>query len=111
MVNRNALRFAPNSQYDLIWCAGLFDYLNDKAAVYLLKKFRNFLTPGGSEIIGNFGTENPSRVYMEIFGRLFLLHRTAEDLRAVAAGAGFAGNRTEITADDTGLNFMMRVWN
>ena len=32
-VQKNALRYRPEIQYDLIWSSGLFDYLNDKTAV------------------------------------------------------------------------------
>jgi SAM-dependent methyltransferase len=35
----NVFRFRPAGRYDLIWCAGLFDYLDDRMAVSLLKKY------------------------------------------------------------------------
>ena len=101
---RNVLRFKPTRRYGFVWCSGLFDYLNDKTAVFLLKRFSEMLEPGGTLAFGNFGQENGSRSYMEIVGRWFLIYRSPMDLMRLAASAGFLPRKTRVCTDATGLN-------
>jgi SAM-dependent methyltransferase len=101
---RNVLRFKPTRTYGFVWCSGLFDYLNDKTAVYLLKRFNDMLAPGGTVAFGNFGEENGSRSYMEIVGRWFLIYRSPMDLMRLAGAAGFLPRKTRVCTDATGLN-------
>jgi hypothetical protein len=101
---RNVLRFKPNRTYGFVWCSGLFDYLNDKTAVFLLKRFSEMLEPGGTLAFGNFGQENGSRSYMEIVGRWFLIYRSPLDLMRLAGAAGFLPRKTRVCTDATGLN-------
>jgi hypothetical protein len=101
---KNALRFRSTRAYGFVWCSGLFDYLNDKTAVYLLKRFSDMLEPGGTLAFGNFGEENGSRSYMEIVGRWFLIYRSPMDLMRLAGAAGFLPRKTRVCTDATGLN-------
>ena len=101
---RNVLRFKPTRTYGFVWCSGLFDYLNDKTAVFLLRRFSEMLEPGGTLAFGNFGQENGSRSYMEIVGRWFLIYRSPMDLMRLAATAGFLPRKTRVCTDATGLN-------
>jgi len=74
-MHSNIFKFRNKKTYDMIWCAGLFDYLNDKAFVFLLKKFKDWLSPNGEIVIGNYNEEfNPSRDYLEILGDWQLIH-------------------------------------
>ncbi|WP_273568899.1 class I SAM-dependent methyltransferase [Maribacter halichondriae] len=88
-VHSNVFKFRNNKTYDMIWSAGLFDYLNDKAFVFVLKKFKDWLSPRGEIIIGNYNEEyNPSRDYLEILGDWHLIHRTEAQLISLANEAG-----------------------
>jgi extracellular factor (EF) 3-hydroxypalmitic acid methyl ester biosynthesis protein len=101
---KNVLRFKPTRPYGFVWCSGLFDYLNDKTAVFLLRRFSDMLEPGGTLAFGNFGEENGSRSYMEIVGRWFLIYRSPMDLMRLAGAAGFLPRKTRVCTDATGLN-------
>ena len=37
-IHANIFKFQPTGQYDVIWCSGMFDYLNEGAFVMVLKK-------------------------------------------------------------------------
>ncbi len=106
-VHRNALRWRPDRKFDFIWCSGLFDYLNDKTAVFLLKRLRLAIEAGGRIAIGNFGQFNPSRAYMESIGRWYLIHRSADDMAALAVLAGFDHADVEVCSDETGVNLFL----
>jgi len=96
-VHSNIFKFRNNKTYDMIWSAGLFDYLNDKAFVFLLEKFKDWLSPQGELIIGNYNEEyNPSRDYLEILGDWHLNHRTEAQLIALATEAGLDNCSVEV---------------
>jgi extracellular factor (EF) 3-hydroxypalmitic acid methyl ester biosynthesis protein len=111
LIEKNALRYRPERQFDLIWCSGLFDYLSDKAFVFLASRIREMLPPGGLMAVGNFSEDNPSRAYMEIIGEWFLIHRSAERLLQLAKAAGFSLSGSRVMSDKTGVNLFLVVQN
>lgn len=62
-------------QFDFIYCAGLFDYLADKACTRLLAYFDRHLKPGGSMLVTNVHVSNPERYWMEHFMEWYLIYR------------------------------------
>ncbi len=108
-TNKNVIRYSPNTKYDLIWSAGLFDYFKAKHFVYLLKKYYEFLDEGGEMIIGNFNIENPSKKIMEILGDWFLHHRSVDELKAYALQAGIDKNKIEVFQEPLGINLFLKV--
>ena len=65
----------PNEQYDYIYCAGLFDYLADKACARLIAYFDHHLRPGGTLLVTNVHSSNPERYWMEHFMEWYLIYR------------------------------------
>lgn len=107
--HENALRYVPSRGYDLVWSAGLFDYVHDKAFVRLLKVLFSLLKPGGRLIVGNFSDFNPSRDYMEIFGDWHLVHRSAAQLLQLAARAGIQAQNTAVDWEPEGVNLFLNT--
>lgn len=103
----NALRYRPERAQGLIWCSGLFDYLSDRASVILLRRLYEALKPGGVLAVGNFAEGQTSRAYMETVGHWLLIHRTEDAIRILAAAAGIPLSRTEVRADETGVNLFL----
>lgn len=97
-INSNIFRYRTDESYDFIWSAGLFDYLNDKAFVKLLKCFKEWQKKGGEVVIGNYNeAHNPSRDYMEILGDWHLIHRTEGQLLHLARTAGFGEDEIHVS--------------
>lgn len=107
--NVNVIRHIPDKSYDLIWSAGLFDYFKDKHFVYLLKKYYEYIKPGGEMIIGNFNIDNPSKKIMEILGDWFLNHRSEEELMRFAMQAGIEKDKIEVIREPLGINLFLKV--
>jgi extracellular factor (EF) 3-hydroxypalmitic acid methyl ester biosynthesis protein len=107
--HRNAMRFLPGTGYDLVWSAGLFDYLMDHSFVFLLKSLLAVTRPGGEVVIGNFSQRNPSRDYMELLGDWSLHHRTEKALAELAKEAGAAPDSVTIDWEPQGVNLFLRV--
>jgi extracellular factor (EF) 3-hydroxypalmitic acid methyl ester biosynthesis protein len=109
-IKKNVFRFHTNQKFDLIWSAGLFDYFEDKAFVLLLKRFKNWLKPGGEIIIGNFNEKcNPSRNYMELFGDWYLNHRSEEHLVYLAKSAGFDADQISVGKEAESVNLFLHI--
>jgi extracellular factor (EF) 3-hydroxypalmitic acid methyl ester biosynthesis protein len=70
--------------YDLIYAAGLFDYLQTKLASALLGRLLSLLSPSGKLILGNFAPENYGRGYMEGMMNWSLAYRNEAELEALA---------------------------
>jgi 2-polyprenyl-3-methyl-5-hydroxy-6-metoxy-1,4-benzoquinol methylase len=93
-------------QQDIIYSLGLFDYLEDEAAVVLIKRLYSELNPGGVLLIGNFHTHNPLRALMEGATEWFLIHRMEEELLALAK-AGAPNGRHFVMAEPEGINLIL----
>jgi SAM-dependent methyltransferase len=105
----NVLRFEPSRRYDLIWSAGLFDYFREKHFVYLLKKYINYVAEGGELVIGNFSTENPSQILMEVVSEWYLNYRSREDLLKIAGDAGLLNRTVFVDAEALGVNLFLNI--
>ena len=101
---QNALRLKPQHKYDLVWCAGLFDYLNDVLCRRLIKKMWSWLNEGGRIVFGNFHPRNPTRLPMEMCGGWYLIHRTEEELLDLAVSSGVPEECVSIEQESLGIN-------
>lgn len=99
----NVFMIKPLEKYDLVWSAGLFDYLNERQAVVLLKKMWKWTKGGGQIIFGNFHPRNPTRNYMEWGGAWFLIHRTKEDVLKICELADLPLDRIRIEEESLGV--------
>jgi hypothetical protein len=98
---RTVIAAGLHGSYDLIYSAGLFDYLNDRTASAAGVRLADALTSGGSAVIGNFGIANPTRPLMELILDWPLHHRSASDLRRLF---GDIGTSMTIEQEATGVN-------
>lgn len=101
-------------RFELIWCAGLADYLSDRAMSLLLKRVLSALAPDGVACIGNMGPHNPSRPMMDLLGWQ-LIYRSRGELEYLAhqacAKQGWAkqDRRIRIDSDPTGIQHYLRI--
>ena len=68
-------RFAPEESFDLVYCAGLFDYLTDKVCTRLIEYFMSRSRPNGRVLLTNVHSSNPERNWMEHFLEWYLIYR------------------------------------
>ncbi len=72
----------PEQQFDLVYCAGLFDYFSDQVCRRLMELFYDLARPGGLVMVSNVNGRNPSRGWMEVrCGLEFVLSQFAADGR------------------------------
>lgn len=93
---------APHEQFDYIYCAGLFDYLADKACARLISYFDSRLKPGGRLLVTNVHSYNPERYWMEHFMEWYLIYRNEEGIQRLFPSS-LAQTRTYTDATNINL--------
>lgn len=97
----HVLRDGLNARFDLIYSAGLFDYLSDRVAIALIRALHDSLEPGGTLIVGNFAPDSHGRGYMAGIMDWHLVYRSEDDLlRLVRQAAPQVG--VDIHRDEPG---------
>lgn len=94
---------------DLIYSAGLFDYLNDRTFAALLNVLYGSLEPDGSLVIGNVAAHNPTRAFMEYCLDWYLVHRSSKDLLKLASHLSPAPRSVTVEAEPLGVNLFLIV--
>ena len=99
----NVFRFRTARRFDLVWSAGLFDYLEDRLAVALLRRMWRWTAPGGQMVVGAFHPRNPSKAWMEWGGAWFLVHRPEADMAALCERAGIPADALRFETEPLGV--------
>jgi extracellular factor (EF) 3-hydroxypalmitic acid methyl ester biosynthesis protein len=81
-------RGLQESDFDLLYSAGLFDYFNDPVAQMGAKALFGRLKPGGTLIIGNFNLTTPNQFTMRLALDWSLIYRSIDDLKRLFGGLG-----------------------
>ena len=106
---RNALRYNTDTPFQLIWSAGLFDYLSDKGFEFLLEHMLGLLRDDGELVVGNFSPNNPSRNYMEVMTDWHLHYRTEQQLIELAMRCGVAEEDVRVGIEPEGINYFLHI--
>jgi len=94
---------------DLIYSAGLFDYLGDRAFRQLLTNLYSSLSTDGSMAIGNVASHNSSRWVMEYVLEWFLIHRSASDLESMCSDLDPKPRSVTVSSEPSGINLFLIV--
>jgi extracellular factor (EF) 3-hydroxypalmitic acid methyl ester biosynthesis protein len=72
-------------RFDLVYAAGLYDYLETPVARRLTRSLFAMLQPGGRLVVANFTPQTCDRAYMEAFMDWWLIYRTQQEVEALDA--------------------------
>jgi extracellular factor (EF) 3-hydroxypalmitic acid methyl ester biosynthesis protein len=108
-VLRNALQSKrePADRFDLIYCAGLFDYLSETTCKALIKFFCDSLEPNGLVIVANMNDSKPFRHFIESILEWHLIYRDSTRMRSWRP-ANMKGDSTVIT-EPTSVNLFLHL--
>jgi extracellular factor (EF) 3-hydroxypalmitic acid methyl ester biosynthesis protein len=99
--------FQPES-YDVVYCAGLFDYLSDRVCKKMMEIFYQLVAPGGVLIATNVDAANPIRNLMEYVLDWNLIYRNSQQLAALRPPAA-AEKDYKVISDPTSVNIFIEV--
>lgn len=94
--------------YDIVYCAGLFDYLSQRVCQRLVDLFCRMAKPGGLVIVTNVAASNPRKACMEYLMEWNLIHRSVEEMNDLIP-QGLPIKRSEVKADATGVNLFLEI--
>jgi extracellular factor (EF) 3-hydroxypalmitic acid methyl ester biosynthesis protein len=100
LLKESARDETPEQRYDLVFCAGLFDYLSDRICKRLMKLFYSWTLPGGRVAATNVHSRNPIRRFMEHILDWYLIYRDEASFSALVP----ADWKPAVSADSTGVN-------
>lgn len=96
---------ARGNEYDVVYCAGLFDYLTDSVCRRLISMYYQWLAPGGRLMVTNVHEKNPEKYFMEYLLEWNIFHRNETDLDRLIT----VGGERSIFVDATGVNVFLAI--
>lgn len=95
-------------KYDMVYCAGLFDYFSDRVCKKLMNLFHEMLAPGGLLVATNVDASNPIKNIMEYIFEWHLVYRNQSQLKALVPEDAPCGT-AQILRDQTGANVFVEI--
>jgi len=95
-------------KFDIVYCAGLFDYLSDNVCEKLLEFFYHITAPGGLVVATNVADINPSRGWMEYMLDWHLIYRSVQGFRDIVPECVDPENAI-VRAVGTGVNIVVEM--
>lgn len=103
-IGRSKQRIEPR---DLIYSAGLCDYLDPRLFRALVSRCYEHLKPGGTLLLGNFAPYADS-LFLDQLLKWELLYRTEEELLELMDGSPF-GDNVHIIAEEENVNLFIKA--
>jgi extracellular factor (EF) 3-hydroxypalmitic acid methyl ester biosynthesis protein len=104
--SRRAHETLISESYDLVYCAGLFDYLSDRVCRKMIEILYDLVAPGGLLIATNVAAHNPVRNMMEYVGAWNLIHRDAPQLVSLRPSSE---GEFRVTSEQTSMNLFLEL--
>jgi extracellular factor (EF) 3-hydroxypalmitic acid methyl ester biosynthesis protein len=97
-------------RYDLVYCAGLFDYLSNPICRRLSSVLYEWVAPGGVLLTTNVDSSNPRRLTMDYIMDWHLIYRSGSELATLKPDQVNGEQETSVASDITGVNvhYMVR---
>ena len=96
------------AEYDLVYCAGLFDYFSQKVCKKMVELFSTLVTPGGEVLVTNVADTNPVSDWMEYVMAWDLIYRSREEIEDLIPER-CANFSRQIDVDATGVNYFLKL--
>ena len=96
--------------FDLVLAGGVFDYLNERHVVIILRQIYYYLLrDGGRLYFSNMRRRNPYRLWMSYMADWNLIERNEDDIRRIACTARIPVENLIVDTDPTTLSLLTVV--
>ncbi|MBC7978984.1 MAG: class I SAM-dependent methyltransferase [Armatimonadetes bacterium] len=99
---------ADFTNYDVVYCAGLFDYLSQRVCKRLVELFCTMVRPGGRVIVTNVAASNPRKAWMEYVMEWNLIYRNENEMRDLIPD-NQPVTSFSVQEDATGVNLFLEI--
>jgi extracellular factor (EF) 3-hydroxypalmitic acid methyl ester biosynthesis protein len=99
---------APFGEFDLVYSAGLLDYLQHRTAVTLARRLAAVTAPGDGKLLVANMVDHRARWFLEVPLEWPLVYRTREELLDLGERA-VPGARLRIVDEDSGVNPFLEI--
>jgi extracellular factor (EF) 3-hydroxypalmitic acid methyl ester biosynthesis protein len=96
-----------DGNFDLIYCAGLFDYLSQSTCAELVHLFHESLRPGGLAVVANMNDAKPFRNFIEFVLDWQLIYREPREVGAFAPEN--LRDRSTVLAEPATVNLFLHL--
>ena len=93
--------------FDLIYCAGLFDYLAPDTCRALMEMWHDSLSPGGLMVIANMDDTRPFRNFIEFILDWQLIYRDSREILSLVPE--HCRNTTRVIAEPVSVNLFLHI--
>ena len=107
LLKRTQRRSADMEKFDLIYCAGLFDYLAPDTIRALLELWHDSLSPGGLLLAANMTDTKPFRFFIEFILDWQLIYRNSREFLSLVPE--HCRENTRIIAEPASVNLFLHT--
>jgi len=107
LLKRTQRRSGGAEKFDLIYCAGLFDYLAPDTCRTLMELWYDSLSPGGLMLIANMNDTKPFRNFIEFILDWQLIYRDSREILSLAPR--HCRETTRLIAEPTSVNLFLHI--
>jgi extracellular factor (EF) 3-hydroxypalmitic acid methyl ester biosynthesis protein len=105
---KHARRNSDNDEkFDLIYCAGLFDYLAPDTCRALMQLWHDSLSPGGLMLVANMTDTKPFRNFIEFILDWQLIYRNSSEFLSLAPE--HCRESTRVIAEPASVNLFLHI--
>ncbi len=94
--------------FDLLYTAGLYDYLPQAVAKNLTSIISGSVSQGGELIIGNFHPDNPTKTISDLVADWRLIHRNQEQMQDLISTSSF--KKSQFYLDEIGIDLFIEAY-
>lgn len=98
----------PRESYDFVYCAGLFDYLQQRFCAKLTKVMFGLVKEGGLAVVTNVSTDNTIPAVMADFLEWTLIERSEEEMLDLVPADNLSLLK-ELKSDSTRINLFLEL--
>lgn len=107
LLKRTQRKHGGAEKFDLIYCAGLFDYLAADTSRALIELWRDSLSPGGLIVIGNMTDTKPFRYFIEFVLDWQLIYRNSREFLSLVPGQ--CRETARVIAEPASVNLFLHL--
>jgi len=107
LLKRTQRKHAGAEKFDLIYCAGLFDYLAPDTCRALMQLWYDSLSPGGLMLVANMTDSKPFRYFIEFILDWQLIYRNSSEILSLVPE--HCRETARVVAEPVSVNLFLHI--